>query len=109
MVVGEGEKMPAALIQPNFTFIQNWAKRKSVDLKNGNDELCSNKDVISRIQHEIDNCNTSFGKWEQIKTFKLTADEWSIEGGQLTPTLKMKRKVIKEIYKDLYESLYGRS
>lgn len=108
MVVGEGEKMPAALIQPNFDFIKEWARRKSVDLQPGNEALCLNENVISRIQHEIDNCNQDFGKWEQIKTFKLTPDIWSIEAGHLTPTLKMKRKVIKEIYKDLYESLYGR-
>ena len=109
MVVGEGEKMPAALIQPNFVFIKEWAKRKSIQLEPGNEALSTNENVISRIQHEINNCNLNFGKWEQIKTFKLTSDEWNIEKGHLTPTLKMKRKIIKEIYKDLYESLYGRS
>jgi long-chain acyl-CoA synthetase len=108
MVVGESEKMPAALIQPNFEFIKNWAKRKSVPLESGNDALCSNEKIISRIQREIDNCNKGFGKWEQIKTFKLTPDEWSIDKGHLTPTMKMKRKIIKQIYKDLYEKLYGR-
>ncbi|MEI6866280.1 long-chain fatty acid--CoA ligase [Flavicella sp.] len=108
MVVGENEKMPAALIQPNFKFIKNWAKRKSVTLEPGNDALCSNEKVISRIQREIDSCNKNFGKWEQIKTFKLTPDEWSTDGEHLTPTMKMKRKIIKEIYKDLYETLYGK-
>ena len=108
MVVGEGEKMPAALIQPNFEFVKEWAKRKSIDLAPGNEALCNNENVISRIQHEIDNCNMNFGKWEQIKTFKLTPEVWSIEKGHLTPTLKMKRKIIKEIHKDLYEALYGR-
>jgi long-chain acyl-CoA synthetase len=70
--------------------------------------MCSNENVISRIQHEIDNCNSSFGKWEQIKKFKLTPDEWGIDGGHLTPTLKMKRKVIKEIYKNLYNDIYDK-
>jgi long-chain acyl-CoA synthetase len=109
MVVGEGEKMPAALIQPNFEFIKKWAKRKKVTLEKGKKSLCTNENVISRIQREIDDCNKGFGNWEQIKTFRLTPDVWSIEKGQLTPTLKMKRKIIKEIYKDQYESLYGRS
>lgn len=108
MVVGEGEKMPAALIQPNFEFIKEWAKRKSVQLAPGNKGLCTNENVIARIQHEIDNCNKDFGKWEQVKTFQLTPEVWSIETGHLTPTLKMKRKAIKEIHKDLYEALYGR-
>lgn len=109
MVVGEGEKMPAALIQPNFDFIKKWAKRKNIKLGKGKASLCSKEEVIARIQREVDACNKDFGKWEQIKTFKLTPEVWSIEKGHLTPTLKMKRKIIKEIYKDLYEDLYGRS
>jgi len=108
MVVGEGEKMPAALIQPNFEFITEWAHRKNISLESGNEAMCSNENVISRIQHEIDNCNSSFGKWEQIKKFKLTPDEWGIDGGHLTPTLKMKRKIIKEIYKNLYNDIYDK-
>ena len=62
--------------------------------------------VIARIQKEIDKANAHFGKWEQIKKFELTPDIWSIEGGHLTPTLKMKRKIIKEKYKDLIEKIY---
>lgn len=106
MVVGEGEKMPAALIQPNFEFIKDWVKRKGHAVEAINSEIAKSEIVRNRIQVEIDNCNTHFGKWEQIKKFELTEDEWSIDGGQLTPTMKMKRKVIKEIYKDLYEKIY---
>ena len=50
---------------------------------------------------------SKFGKWEQIKRFELTPEEWSIDGGHLTPTMKMKRKIIKEIYKDLYDKIYN--
>ena len=109
MVVGEGEKMPAALIQPNFEFIKKWSKRKKIKLEKGKKALCSNEKILSKIQREIDKCNKGFGNWEQIKTFRLTPDVWSIEKGHLTPTLKMKRKIIKEIYKKQYEGLYGRS
>ncbi|MGB2129224.1 MAG: AMP-dependent synthetase/ligase [Flavicella sp.] len=108
MVVGEGEKMPAALIQPNFEFIKDWAARKNIKLGSSNAEISQHDEVIARIQREVSQCNSNFGKWEQIKTFKLTPDVWSIDAGQLTPTLKMKRKVIKQIYTDLYENLYGR-
>ena len=62
--------------------------------------------VIKQIQEEITSCNQCFGNWEQIKRFELTPDEWTIDGGQLTPTMKMKRKIIKEIYKDLYDKIY---
>ncbi|RPE00788.1 long-chain fatty acid--CoA ligase [Aureibaculum marinum] len=107
MVIGEGEKMPAALIQPNFEFIKEWAKRKNLTIGSSNQEISSNPKVIERIQKDVDRCNKNFGKWEQIKLFELTPDIWSIDGGQLTPTMKMKRAVIKEIYKDLYNKIYS--
>jgi len=106
MVIGEGEKMPAALIQPNFEFIREWAHRHDIVLGDNNN-LINNQEVLKRIQEEVNICNTNFGKWEQIKRFELTADEWSIDGGHLTPTMKMKRKIIKEIYKDLYDKIYN--
>ncbi len=108
MVIGEGEKMPAALIQPDFDFIREWGKLKNHNLPSDNKELVKNKEVIDRIQEEVDFYNERFGQWEKIKKFELTPDVWSIEEGQLTPTMKMKRKVIKEMYKDLYENIYGK-
>jgi long-chain acyl-CoA synthetase len=107
MVIGEGEKMPAALIQPDFEFIKEWGNKKGKNLPSDPKEIAKNKDVIERIQQEIDTYNERFGHWEKIKKFELTPDVWSIEGGQLTPTMKMKRKVIKEMYKDLYDRIYG--
>ncbi|MDC1162132.1 AMP-dependent synthetase/ligase [Tenacibaculum sp.] len=105
MVIGEGEKMPAAFIQTNFEFLKEWAKRHEITFSS-NQELINNPKVIERIQEEVTTCNSKFGKWERIKRFELTADEWSIDGGHLTPTMKMKRKIIKEIYKDLYNKIY---
>lgn len=106
MVIGEGEKMPAALIQLNFDFVKEWIKRKNLSINLTNKDIVNSDLVRARIQEEIDECNSHFGKWEQIKKFELTEDEWSIDGGHLTPTMKMKRKVIKEIYKNLYERIY---
>lgn len=105
MVIGEGEKMPAALIQINYEFVEEWAKRHKYALKT-KEELTSNPKLLERIQEEIDEVNKYFGHWEQIKKFEITPDAWTIEGGHLTPTMKMKRKVIKEIYKDLIEKIY---
>ncbi|WP_242203647.1 AMP-dependent synthetase/ligase [Aestuariivivens insulae] len=106
MVIGEGEKMPAALIQPNFEFIKDWIDRKHHSVGKTNEEIVSAEVVCSRIQQEIDKCNEKFGKWEQIKQFKLTPDVWSIESGHLTPTLKMKRSIITEKYRALIEAIY---
>jgi long-chain acyl-CoA synthetase len=106
MVVGEGEKMPAAILQPNFDFIKEWIKHKELNIGETNEQIICDEKIIKRIQEEVDKCNKSFAKWERIKRFELTPDIWSIEGGHLTPTMKMKREVIKEIYKDLYDKIY---
>lgn len=105
MVIGEGEKMPAALIQINNDFVKEWARRHNIDYKSSA-SIITNSLLIDRIQVEIDAANTSFGKWEQIKKFEITPDVWSIDSGHLTPTMKMKRKVIKEKYKNLIEKIY---
>jgi len=106
MVIGEGQKMPAAFVQPNFEFLEEWASRHDVSFKDRKD-LISKQVVIDRYQLEIDEHNQSFGKWEKVKKFELTADEWSIDEGHLTPTMKLKRREIKAIYKDLFEKIYG--
>lgn len=107
MVIGEGQKMPAALIQPNFDYIKEWANRKGMNIGFSLEEVCQNEDVRNRIQKEIDRLNEKFGKWEQVKKFELTPNVWSIDSGELTPTLKLKRKVILEKYKALYEKIYS--
>ena len=106
MVVGEGEKMPAALIQPNFDFIRDWIDHKQNGVGKTDSEIANSELVVNRIQLEIDKYNKHFGKWEQIKRFELTPDVWSIDGGHLTPTMKMKRAIIKDIYQDLYDKIY---
>ena len=106
MVIGEGQKMPAAFIQPNFDFIRDWGVLKKKNIGTTNEKIVKSEVIIRRIQKEVDKCNKNFGKWEQIKRFELTPDTWSIDGGHLTPTMKMKRETIKEIYKDLYAKIY---
>ncbi|MBC8882750.1 AMP-binding protein [Flavobacterium piscinae] len=107
MVIGDGEKMPAAFIQPNFEFVREWAKRHQVNLSDSNEELVNNPKVLERFQEEVDQANEKFGNWEKIKRFELTPDIWSIEGGHLTPTMKLKRKIVKEKYKQLYDKIYN--
>jgi len=107
MVIGEGEKMPAAFIQINFDFVKEWANRNGFNIGATNQEICSNGEVIKRIQEEVDHYNEKFGNWEKVKRFELTPDVWSIEEGHLTPTMKLKRKIIIEKYKALYTKIYG--
>lgn len=109
MVVGEGEKMATAIVQPNFEFIKEWALRHNISLSSSNKEIIANEKIYKRIQKEIEDANKGFGKWETIKCFELTPDVWSVENELLTPTLKPKRSVIKEKYINLYNKMYSKS
>jgi len=106
MVIGDGQKMPAAFIQPSFDFIKEWAKIHNINIGTTNEEIISNQNVIDRIQQEVDILNEKFGNWEKIKKFELTPDLWTIPAGHLTPTMKLKRKVVMEKYINLFHKIY---
>ncbi|MFK5878896.1 MAG: AMP-dependent synthetase/ligase [Flavobacteriaceae bacterium] len=108
MVVGEGEKMAAAIIQPNFEFLREWGTRHGFSLDTSYEDIIANEKVIERIYQEVEEANKGFGKWETIKCFELTSDVWSVENELLTPTLKPKRAIIKEKYIDLYNKIYSK-
>lgn len=107
MVVGDGEKMPCALVQPDFNFAQHWAERKNINIGKTPAEMANSPELKERIGKEIAYLNTKLGSWEQIKLFELTPEIWSIDSGVLTPTLKLKRKAVKERYIKLYNKMYG--
>ncbi len=107
MVVGEGQKMPCAIIQPNFDYVREFIKRNDLPFENPtNEEIANAPSLKSLIEEQIKVVNKQFGKWEQVKKFELTPDVWTIEDGLLTPTLKHKRKNIQEKYQDLYDKMY---
>ncbi|WP_443633519.1 AMP-dependent synthetase/ligase [Candidatus Marifrigoribacter sp. Uisw_064] len=106
MVIGESEKMPAALVQISPEFVRDWAERKGIPIGETLEEISKNELLIKRVEKDINHFNERFGKWEKIKRFEITPDVWTIKGGHLTPTMKMKRKVIKEKYLDLYNKIY---
>ena len=107
IVIGESQKFPSALIVPNFEFVKEWAKRKDLNLDSAtNDEIASNQKVIDRINREVEAFNKEYGSWEQLKCVELLTSEMSIEGGELTPTLKLKRKMIMEIHAEKINKIY---
>ncbi len=108
MVIGENRNFAAALVVPKFDFILEWAKKKGIDISSKEDVVNSD-DVKNRIWEDIDKYNKRFGKVQQIKKFALIGDEWSVETGELTPTLKVKRRIIKEKYQDFFEKIYSES
>ncbi|MFA9210603.1 MAG: long-chain fatty acid--CoA ligase [Moraxellaceae bacterium] len=108
MIVGESQKFPAALIVLNFHFIKEWAERKEINLANlSNTEIAAHPQVIERLQREVNEINKGFGNWEQVKRFALLPNEFSITTGELTPTLKLKRKIICLKYQSIIDGFYN--
>jgi long-chain acyl-CoA synthetase len=106
MVFGEGEKHASALIVPAFEHIRTWAQNQGLNCSS-NDDICSNKEVIEAISSDVKGYNENFGQTEQIKKFELVNCEWSVEGGELTPTMKPKRKPILAKYDHLVKKIYS--
>ncbi|MEJ6582739.1 MAG: long-chain fatty acid--CoA ligase [Crocinitomicaceae bacterium] len=107
MVFGEGQKFPAALIVPSFAFVTEWAKSKKIEIGDGSNEAIANSEVVhARIMQEVEAFNKGYGGWEKIKKISLLSNELSIVGGELTPTLKLKRKKIMELHKVKCDAIY---
>lgn len=107
MVIGEGEKMPSALIQPDFEYIKKWLQKNKFNFLDDFINICKKEELLIKITHEIDKINQEFGDWERIKKFELTPQIWSIENGLLTPTMKLKRKSILKKFIHLKEKIYS--
>ncbi len=107
MVVGENEKFASAILLPNFDFLQKWAKEQKITFTDKS-ELIKHEAVNKRIQQEVNTVNKQLGQVEQIKRFRLIADDWSPNSGELSPTLKLKRKFIQNKYNTILEEIYLR-
>ena len=107
MVIGENQKFPAAFIVPDYAFLRAWAKRHELSFEGqSNEQIIADPTVYKRIFEEIEKVNANLGNWEQLKKIKLLPDLFSIEGNELTPTLKLKRKVILEKYSQAYHEIF---
>ena len=107
MVIGDGEKFPAALIVPEFVGLKKWAEKNGVNAQDLN-TLIENKKVQTLFDHEIERINEQFGNWEQVKAFRLLPRAFAIADGEITPTLKLKRKKIMENWKGKVDDIYRR-
>ncbi|HRN93094.1 MAG: long-chain fatty acid--CoA ligase [Chitinophagales bacterium] len=106
MVVGDDDKKYiSALIVPSFVNLYDWAKQQEILFAN-KEELIRQEEVKTLFANEVNALNKNFGKWEQIKKFELLSHEWTIEGGELTPTLKLKRKAIYARYAEMIDEMY---
>jgi len=106
IVIGENQKFASALITPDFKFLHDWASIHHISFQD-NDELISNPLVFARYQKEVSEMNLNLGDHEKIKRFRLVSDEWTSQTGELSPTLKLKRKVLYEKYGDVINEIFS--
>ncbi len=106
MVIGENRKFPSVLIVPNFDNLKHWCKAKQISYTTDKEMLKEPK-IIAKFQKECDRYNAGFAKYERVKKFILLHKEWTVDTGELTPTMKGKRKVILKNYAELIEEMYN--
>jgi len=106
MVIGENQKFASAIISPNFAYINNWAEEQGFKFSS-NEEIIADKRVLDAIQQEVSKFNEQLGQVERIKRFKLVPDAWTPQTGEVSPTLKLKRRVITEKYTNLIEEIFA--
>ena len=105
MVIGENEKIAAAILVPNFDTLHFWCAKHKIHYSS-NEELCTNTEVIKRIQREITKLNDTLAEHEQIRKFRLVADTWSPQTGELSQTLKLRRAALYKKYDALCREIY---
>ena len=106
MIIGADEKFTAALIVPSYNNLKEWCTENGLNC-GSNAEMVSNEKVLDMYREMVEKFNANFNHVEQVKKFELLPHEWTVEGGELTPTLKLKRKVIMEKYRDSVTRIYA--
>ena len=107
MVIGEGEKFPSAIVVPSFADVKSWCGIKGIPYTT-NEEMVCNKQVIEKFQKEFDEINENFAQYERVKKFILMPKPFTIESGEMTPTLKLKRKIVMQNCQAKIEAMYER-
>ena len=108
IVFGENKKFAAALIVPDFNFLKQWCLKHNISFTNPS-EMILVKEVKDRLNKEVQKLNNKFGETEKIKKVCFIADEWSVSNGILTPTLKVKRKVVQQRYATIIDNMFNDS
>ena len=106
VVVGENQKFAGALIVPSTAFLKAWCAKQKIKFTTL-EEIIQNPEVQKMYFKEVQSLNKGLGETEKIKKHVLIADEWSVANGLITPTLKVKRRVISAKYKDVIEKMFN--
>ncbi len=106
MVIGAGEKFASALISPNFSYLHDWCSERKIHFQD-NEELIQKTEILAQLQREVVAINKTLGEHEEIKRFRLVAEEWTPQSGELSPTLKLKRNYVAKKYKAIIDEIYS--
>ncbi|HQZ49804.1 MAG TPA: AMP-binding protein, partial [Chitinophagaceae bacterium] len=106
MLIGADKKFVSALIVPSFPNLKDWAQKNGLPVMS-NEELLHNPKITGLLKELVESFNKFFNHVEQVKKFELLADEWSVDTGELTPKMSLKRKVVMEKYRDAIERIYS--
>jgi long-chain acyl-CoA synthetase len=106
VLVGNERKFPAALIVPNFELLESYAKLKGLDL-NTPEQFCESPRIIDLLTRQVEGLTKDLSQYEKVKKIAVLENELTVDGGELTPTLKVKRRVVDEKYKDTIEKIYA--
>jgi long-chain acyl-CoA synthetase len=108
MVVGEHQKFASALLVPNFVYLKEWMTDNKVPNGKQRSELITIPEVVTAYNQEIAKINESLMDWERIKRYRIVTEDWSPATGELSASLKLKRKVVADRYADLLDAIYNR-
>jgi len=106
IIVGAERKFVGALIVPSFVNLQNWCKQNNINYST-DAEMIHHPQIVGLFRQLVETANENFNHVEQVKKFELLPKEWSVESGEMTPKLSLKRKVIMEKYKDVIDRIYS--
>ena len=109
MVVGEHQKFASALLVPDFSYLKEWCVNNNIKNGKKREELIKVPEVVTMMNEEIAKINESLLEWERLKRFRMVHEEWSPATGELSASLKLKRKVVAERYSKLLESIYSKA
>ncbi|MCA1556156.1 MAG: AMP-binding protein, partial [Acidobacteria bacterium] len=107
VLIGNGRKFPAALIVPDWEQLRAYAQHKGITDARTPSEFCRHARIVDLMQRQVDSACADLSKYERVKRIALLEHELTIEGGELTPTLKVKRRVVDEKYRDVIDRLYA--
>jgi long-chain acyl-CoA synthetase len=105
VLIGDGRKFPAALIVPDWEQVEAYTRLKGIDVSDHR-ELCRHPRIVDLFERQVDRLTQNLARYEKVKAIALLPDELTIEGGELTPTLKVKRRVIDQKYREVIDHLY---